>query len=235
VGQGLPVLENFKKDFRWKGAGEVIPALPEPLTVEFSTDGTIQKISKNEGFRFVYFGRLVPHKGVEHLIKNWHRLQRHSGKLDVYGSGSQKNELENLVQRMGLSDRIRFLGRYPSGGQLTKLLANYDLKLLPTIGDEGAPLVLLEAMACGLPFVANGVGGIPDYANPDCEITDGDLSSFFDLVDVQVEKMRAGQFIPFRLQDHYQANFSTEVLADRWSQYITRTCSEPTARSESKA
>ncbi len=138
------------------------------------------------------------------------------------GGGANSEAISTLIQKNGLGGAIRMRGRYPEGRAYIELLQSYDLKLLPTVGEEGAPLVLLEAMACGLPFVANGVGGIPDYNNPDCLITNGNIGGFIPSVIAMVQRLRGNDLDPARLQGCYEDKFSYKHLVDRWEDVLTR-------------
>jgi len=71
------------------------------------------------------------------------------------GDGPERSALEELCLRLGLEDRVRFLGRRED---IPELLATCDLFVLPSLY-EGLPLSVLEAMASGKPVVATGVGG----------------------------------------------------------------------------
>ncbi|RFB04501.1 glycosyltransferase family 4 protein [Parvularcula marina] len=222
VGQGRPVRETFRKTFGWKKPAEVIPALPEPLEVVAGIPQA-EKLSPDPGRRLklAYFGRLARHKGVDHLIENWDRLAVYAECLDIYGTGEEHDRLAAMIEDKGLSAQIALKGRYPSGQAYVDLLRSYDMTLLPTWGKEGAPLVLLESMACGVPFTANGVGGIPDYANQDCEITDGNLDQFLPLYEKLATRIIQGEADPVRLQQHYTTHFSYQTLVDRWEAYLT--------------
>ena len=219
VGQASTVEARFCEEFRWRGRRTTIPALPEPLErqAEIAERGLIAPPGK---LRAAYFGRLVHHKGVRFMVEQWSVLSEHLQSLDFYGTGYERDELEALVRQLGLSAVIRFHGRYPNGQPYVDLLSNLDLVLLPTTGQEGAPLVLLEAMACGVPFVANGVGGIPDYANVDCRITSGDIDEFLPLVSELAGEIAARRIDGSRLQHHYRDHFSFDVLVRRWEEYL---------------
>ena len=221
VGQGRPVEQKFCKEFGWKGMRTTIPALPEPLERRCNIPARrTLPFEVNKKLKLVYFGRLAPHKGVAYLIDNWERLSRVAQCLDIYGSGPQEEELRQRISSRGLGEVIRLRGRYPGGQDYVDLMQDYDLKLLPTVGAEGAPLVLLEAMACGLPFIANGVGGIPDYANEDCGITSGNIEEFLPLFDNYVERMMKGNVDTTRLQYYYDKHFSFDSLVDRWDRFL---------------
>jgi glycosyltransferase involved in cell wall biosynthesis len=220
VGQARPVEAQFRREFFWSGPSTAIPALPEPPEL-FSTVPPYQpQVNSDGSLRFAYFGRLVPHKGLVFLIENWGRFAPPGSTLDVFGTGSDEAVARRCVEERGLAKAISFHGKYPTGAGFVSLAQKFDLKLLPTVGEEGAPLVLLEAMACGLPFVANGVGGIPDYANPDCRITDGDINEFIPAVRGQILAMRKGLIKSDRLQDFYKQNFSFEALVGRWEAFL---------------
>ncbi len=220
VGQGSPVTRRFIREFSWRGPNETIPALPEPLERQFVIPARKLKSVKN-GVRFAYFGRFGPAKNVRLLIERFEDYACGKGTLDIWGGGSDADELANMIEDRGLADRITMKGRYPEGQAYIELLQNYDLMLLPTVAEEGAPLVLLEAMACGLPFVANGMGGIPDYANPDSIITaNGDITNFIPSVITMVKRLENSDVDLARLQKHYIDHFSFVRLVDRWEAFL---------------
>lgn len=220
VGQGRPVEAMFRRSFGWSGPSTTIPALSDPL--ERVADLTLPERAPpaRGGLRACYFGRLAKHKGVGWLLERWDAVDRHIATLDLWGAGEEADPIAALIAARGLEQRVRLRGRFPSGADYAALLMGYDLELLPTYGQEGAPLVLLEAMACGLPFVANGMGGIPDYANPDCRVTSGDLAEFVPAVDALAEALYAGAIDRARLQRHYLTHFSYKALCDRWEAFL---------------
>ncbi|MDI3281475.1 MAG: glycosyltransferase, partial [Bacillota bacterium] len=75
--------------------------------------------------------------------------------------GPQRRELETLAAGLGFSSSVRFYGRRPWREVLWRWMREADLFILPSLS-EGMPLVLLEAMAQGLPVAATAVGGIPE-------------------------------------------------------------------------
>jgi glycosyltransferase involved in cell wall biosynthesis len=79
------------------------------------------------------------------------------------GEGPERANLEDRVARLGLGNRVIFLGQRDD---VPHLLASSDLFVLPSL-HEGLPLALLEAMALGLPVVASSIGGIREV------VTDG--------------------------------------------------------------
>lgn len=86
--------------------------------------------------------------------------------LELIGDGELRGPLEAQVDRLGLRDRVRFLGAM-SQDQVTERLEQADLFVLPSIiarsGQmEGIPVALMEAIACGLPVVATEMSGVPE-------------------------------------------------------------------------
>ncbi len=76
-------------------------------------------------------------------------------KLFIAGTGPMFEPLKDLIKKMGLEERAILLGFYED---LLGLLRSLDIFVLSSI-TESAPLVVLEAMAAGLPVVATNVGG----------------------------------------------------------------------------
>ncbi len=221
VAQGSGVERVFLSDFNWQRARAVIPALPEPLEIVCGIPpAPVPACRQSRKLNLAYFGRLVSYKGAGFLIDNWSRLARYADRLDIWGSGPAHDEFAASIAEGGLGDWIALKGRYPRGQEYVDLLQTYDMTLLPTWGQEGAPLVLLESMACGVPFVANGVGGIPDYANPQCEVTSGDVAEFLPCYERLAERICAGDVNTAALQAHYRDRFSYERLVDRWETFL---------------
>lgn len=111
----------------------------------------------------LYLGRLIRQKGVEDLLAAV-SLMRPRPRLDIAGDGPERRRLERLAARLGVA--ARFHG-FVEGDDKVELLSGARVLCVPsreTPGglSEGAPLVIREAFAYGVPVVATRVGGIPE-------------------------------------------------------------------------
>lgn len=118
--------------------------------------------------QFLTIGRLVPFKGIEHLLAALARpeLAGRAFCLHVVGDGPLRTALQAQAAALGLAERVVFHGACPRDKVLT-LLADSDLYLAPAVMDvegntETQGVALLEALASGLPVIASAVGGIPE-------------------------------------------------------------------------
>ena len=112
-------------------------------------------------------GRLEANKGFHILIDALAALREHATTIDsanwkwvLAGDGPYRRALERRIERTGLGDRVRFLGRLDDAA----LHAWYEAATIfvhPTLY-EGSSLVTLEAMAHRRPVVATTAGGLPD-------------------------------------------------------------------------
>ncbi len=100
-------------------------------------------------------GHLIPRKGHDLVIEAVAALP--DATLVIGGSGPERAHLERLAQRLGVTDRVRFLGQLPHQ-DLARVYSAADALVLSS-DREGWANVLLEAMACGTPVVATDVGG----------------------------------------------------------------------------
>jgi glycosyltransferase involved in cell wall biosynthesis len=108
----------------------------------------------------VMVGRLSPEKNVAGLLQAAALAAdlSPSFRLEVAGGGECLPTLKTLAAKLGLGERVRFLGEVRN---IPDLLARAGLFVLPSL-TEGISLTLLEAMARGLPVVATRVGGNPE-------------------------------------------------------------------------
>jgi len=79
------------------------------------------------------------------------------------GDGPLRKELEAEAEKLGLGERVRFLG---DCRDIAAVLASVDVSVLPSIS-ESLSNVILESMAAGVPVVASDVGGNPELVNGD--------------------------------------------------------------------
>jgi colanic acid/amylovoran biosynthesis glycosyltransferase len=118
--------------------------------------------------RLVTVARLVEKKGIAYVLNAVRRLQDAGIDVsyEIAGDGPLRASLEALRDRLGLRDRVRFLGWTASdevGEALGRAHALVAASVTAGDGDEeGIPNVLKEAMASGLPVVATIHGGIPE-------------------------------------------------------------------------
>jgi glycosyltransferase involved in cell wall biosynthesis len=103
-------------------------------------------------------GHLIGRKGHDLVIAALPRLPETT--LLIAGDGPERGNLESLGNKLGVRDRVRFLGRVDHD-ELRTVYGAADALVLAS-SREGWANVLLEAMACGTPVVASNVWGTPE-------------------------------------------------------------------------
>lgn len=107
--------------------------------------------------RFACSGRMVDHKGTDLAIRAVAEAAPDI-RLDIYGDGEKRAELEALARSLGLADRVRFLGWLPSHDDLLEALSTYRGYVFPSLAEANG-IVMQEAMMLGLPVIATRWGG----------------------------------------------------------------------------
>ncbi len=106
-----------------------------------------------------------PAKGLQYLIETASKINNPDVIFAVIGDGAERKKYELLITSYKLQDKFLLLGEKENAAQYLKA---FDLFILPSI-KEGAPYVILEAMAAELPIIATDVGNVSemlkDYQN----------------------------------------------------------------------
>ena len=115
-----------------------------------------------DGATILCVARQYPRKHVADLLRALVIVRRALPRAHaiIAGDGPEHMPLRALAQGLGLGAAVRFTGALPDD-QLARLYRQADLFCLPSV-QEGFGIVLLEAMACGLPVVATSAAAIPE-------------------------------------------------------------------------
>ena len=142
------------------------------------------------GANLLFVGRLTSVKGIPILLQAIARLRARfpDVRLDIIGDGPERSKLEAQARMLGVADRAMFHG-YRSQAQLREQLARTDAFVMSSFA-EGVPVVLMEAMAAGVPVVATRIGGIPELVeHGECGllVPPGDPAALADALAVLLE------------------------------------------------
>jgi L-malate glycosyltransferase len=139
---------------------EVIPNFVDPRRYDRSRYPCRKQALLENGEKLVmHISNFRPVKRIRDVVQIFARIQESvPSRLAFVGDGPDRPEAADEVQRLGLQERVLFLGKQDS---VAELLACADLFLLPS-QSESFGLVALEAMASGVPVIATRTGGIPE-------------------------------------------------------------------------
>jgi len=133
-----------------------------------------------ENEKVIFFAhRLSKRKGAQNLPEILRKLIDENIILLIAGDGPERENIEMRIKNDNLSEKVRFLETVPNE-EIYKYYALADVFIMPS-EEEGFPHVLLEAMACEVPFVAFNVGGVKEITPLefyDYIIEKGDLHNF---------------------------------------------------------
>lgn len=125
-------------------------------------------VSSNRPFRILTVGRLSPQKRVDILLDAFAEVKRQISsrpvQLWIVGDGPLRTKLEEQTKALGITPDVSFFG-WQDQENLKNFYSKVDLFALSS-AYEGMPLVILEAMAAGLPIVATQVPGVDELVHP---------------------------------------------------------------------
>ena len=156
---------SINRDFL---VGEIRRICPEcrivvlPHGIETSGKARPKKFPGKRAKRIVFVGRLVWFKNVGMLIRVVKMIKKESGRvsLEIVGRGPEERGLKELAKTLGVEGSVVFSGELDHDDVMQRM-RNSDVFVFPSIR-EPRGLVLIEAMAAGLPIVAIARGGPKD-------------------------------------------------------------------------
>jgi colanic acid/amylovoran biosynthesis glycosyltransferase len=130
-----------------------------------------RRFRKGRRLKILTVGRLVEKKGIEYGIRAVREAMNAYPEIEytIVGDGPLKESLAVVIKKLSLGRSVRMVG-WKSHNEVKRLMMASDLLLCPSVtssdGDqEGLPVVLMEAMACGLPVISTFHSGIPELVD----------------------------------------------------------------------
>lgn len=123
------------------------------------------KRHEGTGTRLIFVGRLAAVKGIPVLLEAVTRLRQHHPDVELVlaGDGPDRAWIERKADELKIADRIRITG-YLSPERVREALSASDIFVMASFA-EGVPVVLMEAMATGLPVIATRIAGIAELVD----------------------------------------------------------------------
>ncbi|PWU68658.1 N-acetyl-alpha-D-glucosaminyl L-malate synthase BshA [Gracilibacillus dipsosauri] len=155
-------------------------------------------------------------KRVEDVVRTFAKVNEQiPARLLLIGDGPEYCQIVELVKTLGLSESVHFLGKQKN---IPELLSISDINLLLS-EKESFGLVLLEAMACGVPCIGTNIGGIPEVIqhkeNGYIEEL-GDVQAFADRILTLLEDKEKYLQFSRNAINHVKTNFSSDQIRNQY-------------------
>jgi glycosyltransferase involved in cell wall biosynthesis len=134
---------------------------PDEIGIDLHISRLARVEKKADILKIMFVGRLSVEKGVDTLIHACRRLQENAVPfhLNIIGDGPLNNALHFLVGKLGLSQKVIFLGKVPRN-KLGAYYSSADVVCVPSVS-EALATVILEALVSECTVVATDTGGNP--------------------------------------------------------------------------
>lgn len=201
----------------------VIPNFIEP----------VDKLSPLQNKQVVAVGRLAHQKGFDRLIRAWMLVHAIHPEwiLKIYGSGSLKQQLEDMIQAGMLDGTVSICEPVRN---IEDIYAQSSMIASSSVW-EGLPMVLLEAMSCGLPVVTFdykcGPKDLIDNGENGLIVAEGDIEGLADSIVKLIENPQLRNSMG---QKAYQTalRYSEDKVMPQWVSLFNELCRNKTERTE---
>ena len=170
--------------------------------------------SRRRGRGLLYVGRLSYRKGLSRLLHALRLLDDPRARLDIVGEGPLSKDLMALARRLGVEERVRFLG-FLDRNQLRELLKRVGCLVNPADYESG-PLTVLEALACGTPVVSTATGLAAEMGDaPPLRIAEATPAGLAQAITETLEQPGRTHDLVLAGRELMERRFDWEVVTDR--------------------
>lgn len=207
----IAVSENLAKAISTSCGIPALQVIPNVVNLDlFQLDFSNRK---DDQFKVISVGNLLKNKG-HHILIEAFKIFKDTGvnaSLEIYGGGPEFESLNQLIQDLGLSNSVFLKGKI-NPKDLVGRYQNSHCLVLPSFR-ETFGVVIIEAMACGLPVIATKSGGPEDIIIPEAGI----LIESGDIVKMAASLSKLhrnySSFDPAEIRRFIEKNYSEDVVA----------------------
>jgi glycogen synthase len=215
----VTISTGMEREFHSRGVDKVFVV---PNGVDLSKFGRLRDSSENsqkQGVTISYIGSLYAWEGVEDLVRAAALIRKSEPqvKVQIVGSGETAKSIQELIEKLSLSETVSMLGRVPHE-QIAKIYDDTDILVYPRIRSRNTELVTplkpLEAMAEQKSIVISDVGGLKELCDEGAALV-FEAGNVSDLAEKCLQLMRSKdlrRLLGERALAHVQRHRNWEVL-----------------------
>lgn len=218
------VSHELRSSLRDWGITREISVVPNPIfPSNFPLRSEPLRSPHDTSFRFLAVGHLYAHKGMQTLIDAFAEAFPNADvELVIGGSGPEHGRLRQQISDRALSSRVRLAGQLPPD-QVVQHMHRADAFVLPS-HREPFGIVVLEALACGIPVLATRSGGPSSIVTDDLGVLVAP-DSIADLAHgLRTIRSRIDGFDPTQLRDTVLRRFGPDIFVQR-TEKLYESCS----------
>lgn len=179
-------------------------------------------------YLLAYTANLHEYKGHKFLIEALAKLSSKYTDIQLLliGEGAERKNLEGLVARLKLKDKVTFLGYQPN---VPALLKEIDLYIHPTMS-EAFGIAVIEAMAAGKCVIASRVGGIPEiieHGQTGFLVAPKDVTGLAEAILYARENLKLAQEIAEAGRERVKKKFSIQTIVNQYQQLYEACINSP--------
>lgn len=225
--KNILVVSDEQRDYFASHYSRSCVTIPTAVNMPDSNDidsDILSRYKVEQGRYFLYLGRLVQDKNPYYLIKAFQKANTTDYKLVIAGSNDQQPEYVEYLHKLAQSDsNIIFTGAVYGADKNTLLRHSAAFCIPSTI--EGLAITLLEAMSYGLVCIASDIPSNREgLSNNGIWVTAEDVDSLAEKIEYVISNTDALSHIKELNRRRVEQNFTWDIIAKRYVEYITNVC-----------
>ena len=225
--KNILVVSDEQRDYFASHYSRSCVTIPTAVNMPDSNDidsDILSRYKVEQGRYFLYLGRLVQDKNPDYLIKAFQKANTTDYKLVIAGSNDQQPEYVEYLHKLAQSDsNIIFTGAVYGADKNTLLRHSAAFCIPSTI--EGLAITLLEAMSYGLVCIASDIPSNREgLSNNGIWVKAEDVDSLAEKIEYVINNRDALSHIKELNRRRVEQNFTWDIIAKRYVEYITNVC-----------
>ena len=203
-----------------------------PMGVDYNRFESIRAQRAPTSQSLLFVGRLADKKGVDILLQALAQAEVEAT-LTVVGDGPDRSTLEQMVSELGLSNAVTFLGNQTQE-QVFEHYRTSSVLVIPSRvaknnDKDGTPVVLMEAMTCGIPVIVAGLAGLAeqvDHQSTGLVFPPGDVDVLARLIEDLLGDSDLAEQLSAAAKLHSQGHLDAAIIGRRMADDIRRLVTE---------